>query len=40
MFTRMPDETREVVFSYAQRKGWTLEFAEQWLAPVLAYERQ
>lgn len=31
---------KDQVEDYAQRKGWTLEFAEQWLAPVLAYERQ
>ncbi len=30
---------RDQVESYAQRKGWTLEEAERWLGPVLAYER-
>jgi 5-methyltetrahydrofolate--homocysteine methyltransferase len=30
---------RDQVEDYAQRKGWTMEEAERWLAPVLAYER-
>jgi len=30
---------RDQAEDYAKRKGWTLEQAEQWLAPVLAYER-
>jgi 5-methyltetrahydrofolate--homocysteine methyltransferase len=28
---------KEQVVSYAQRKGWTVEEAERWLAPVLSY---
>ncbi len=28
---------KEQVADYAQRKGWTLEEAERWLAPVLSY---
>jgi 5-methyltetrahydrofolate--homocysteine methyltransferase len=28
---------REQVEDYARRKGWTLEHAEKWLAPVLGY---
>jgi len=28
---------RDQVASYAERKGWTLEEAERWLAPVLSY---
>jgi 5-methyltetrahydrofolate--homocysteine methyltransferase len=28
---------RDQVQDYAERKGWTLEEAERWLAPVLAY---
>jgi 5-methyltetrahydrofolate--homocysteine methyltransferase len=28
---------REQVADYAQRKGWTVEEAERWLAPVLSY---
>ncbi|MDD4911618.1 MAG: methionine synthase [Sideroxydans sp.] len=28
---------KEQVADYAQRKGWTLEQAERWLAPVLSY---
>jgi 5-methyltetrahydrofolate--homocysteine methyltransferase len=28
---------KDQVASYAQRKGWTLEEAERWLAPVLSY---
>ncbi len=28
---------KEQVVDYAQRKGWTLEQAERWLAPVLSY---
>ena len=30
---------KDQVEDYAGRKGWTLEQAEMWLAPVLAYER-
>jgi 5-methyltetrahydrofolate--homocysteine methyltransferase len=30
---------KDQVEDYAGRKGWTLEQAERWLAPVLAYER-
>ncbi|MDR4513417.1 methionine synthase [Nitrosomonas sp.] len=30
---------KDQVEDYARRKGWTVEKAEQWLAPVLAYER-
>ncbi len=30
---------KDQVEDYAQRKGWTVEMTEQWLAPVLAYER-
>ena len=30
---------KDQVEDYASRKGWTLEEAERWLAPVLAYER-
>jgi 5-methyltetrahydrofolate--homocysteine methyltransferase len=29
---------RDQVSDYAQRKGWTLQEAERWLAPNLAYE--
>jgi len=28
---------KEQVASYAKRKGWTMETAERWLAPVLSY---
>ncbi len=28
---------KEQVASYANRKGWTMETAERWLAPVLSY---
>jgi 5-methyltetrahydrofolate--homocysteine methyltransferase len=28
---------RDQVTDYAARKGWSLEEAERWLAPVLAY---
>jgi 5-methyltetrahydrofolate--homocysteine methyltransferase len=28
---------KEQVASYAKRKGWTMEEAERWLAPVLSY---
>ena len=31
---------RDQVEDYAQRKGWSLEEAERWLAPVLNYERK
>ena len=30
---------KDQVEDYARRKSWTLEEAERWLAPVLAYER-
>ena len=30
---------KDQVEDYARRKGWTMEMAERWLAPVLAYER-
>ncbi|MBX3639332.1 MAG: methionine synthase [Nitrosomonas sp.] len=30
---------KDQVEDYAQRKDWTVEMAERWLAPVLAYER-
>ena len=30
---------KDQVEDYASRKGWTVEEAERWLAPVLAYER-
>ncbi len=30
---------KDQVEDYARRKGWTLEKAEHWLAPALAYER-
>lgn len=30
---------KDQVEDYAKRKGWTLEMAERWLAPILAYER-
>ncbi len=30
---------KDQVEDYARRKNWTLEEAERWLAPVLAYER-
>lgn len=30
---------KDQVEDYAKRKGWALEEAERWLAPVLAYER-
>ncbi len=30
---------RDQVEDYAKRKGWTLEQAEKWLAPILSYER-
>ena len=29
---------RDQVLEYAQRKGWTLQEAERWLAPNLAYD--
>jgi 5-methyltetrahydrofolate--homocysteine methyltransferase len=28
---------KDQVADYAKRKGWTLEEAEKWLAPVLSY---
>jgi len=28
---------RDQVASYAERKGWDIEKAERWLAPVLSY---
>ena len=31
---------RDQVADYAERKGWTLEEAERWLAPNLAYDPQ
>ena len=31
---------KDQVEDYARRKNWTLEHAEQWLSPVLAYERR
>lgn len=31
---------RDQVEDYARRKGWDLETAERWLAPVLNYERE
>jgi len=30
---------RDQVEDYAERKGWSLEEAERWLAPILNYER-
>ncbi|HSX59145.1 MAG TPA: vitamin B12 dependent-methionine synthase activation domain-containing protein, partial [Tahibacter sp.] len=30
--------TKEQVEDYAKRKGWTLEVAERWLAPLLDYD--
>ena len=30
---------KDQVEDYAKRKGWTMEEAERWLAPALAYER-
>jgi 5-methyltetrahydrofolate--homocysteine methyltransferase len=30
---------KDQVADYAKRKGWTLEEAEMWLAPTLAYDR-
>jgi 5-methyltetrahydrofolate--homocysteine methyltransferase len=29
---------RDQVEDYARRKGWSVEEAERWLAPVLNYE--
>ena len=29
---------RDQVEDYARRKGWTVEEAERWLAPVLNYD--
>jgi 5-methyltetrahydrofolate--homocysteine methyltransferase len=29
---------KDQVADYAKRKGWTLEEAERWLAPVLSYQ--
>ena len=29
---------KDQVTNYAQRKGWSLEEAERWLAPVLNYD--
>jgi 5-methyltetrahydrofolate--homocysteine methyltransferase len=29
---------RDQVEDYARRKGWTVETAERWLAPILAYD--
>ncbi|MGI9523620.1 MAG: methionine synthase [Hyphomicrobiaceae bacterium] len=31
---------KDQVADYALRKGWTREFAERWLAPVLNYDRE
>jgi 5-methyltetrahydrofolate--homocysteine methyltransferase len=31
---------RDQVRDYAERKGWTLEEAEKWLAPNLGYDPQ
>jgi 5-methyltetrahydrofolate--homocysteine methyltransferase len=31
---------RDQVADYARRKGWSLEEAERWLAPILNYEPQ
>jgi 5-methyltetrahydrofolate--homocysteine methyltransferase len=31
---------RDQVVDYAARKGWTLERAEKWLAPILNYDPQ
>lgn len=28
---------KDQVADYAERKGWTVREAEQWLAPVLSY---
>jgi len=28
---------KDQVASYAERKGWDIETAERWLAPVLSY---
>jgi len=28
---------KEQVADYAKRKGWTVEKAERWLAPVMSY---
>lgn len=30
---------KDQVEEYAKRKGWTIDEAEKWLAPILAYER-
>ena len=30
---------KDQIEDYAKRKGWTLEQAEKWLAPILSYER-
>jgi 5-methyltetrahydrofolate--homocysteine methyltransferase len=30
---------KDQVEDYAKRKGWTMEQAEKWLAPILSYER-
>ena len=29
---------RDQVEDYARRKGWTVETAERWLAPILNYD--
>ena len=29
---------RDQVEDYARRKGWTVETAERWLQPILAYD--
>ena len=30
---------KDQIEDYAKRKGWTMEQAERWLAPILSYER-
>ena len=30
---------RDQVEDYARRKGWSVEQAERWLAPILNYDR-
>ena len=31
---------RDQIEDYAARKGWTVELAERWLAPILNYQPQ
>ena len=31
---------KDQVASYAERKGWTMSEAEQWLRPILAYDSE